>query len=131
LLDLIALGLALRFFVRNVRLTLLPTLALLAVIVADSLAVGDRVAGRAAGLGPQVAMTAALVLLALTPARFAASSITSGPSTTRFIRPRSSWSSPATAVALAAAVIAAIVTTGYAIGGGPNLAVAPASAGPL
>src|SRR5215470_5944628 len=64
LLDLIALGLVLRFLVRNVRLTLLPTLALLAVIVADSLAVGDRVAGRAAGRGPMVALTAALVLLA-------------------------------------------------------------------
>jgi diguanylate cyclase (GGDEF)-like protein/PAS domain S-box-containing protein len=129
LLDLIALGLALRFFVRNVRLTLLPVLALLGVIVADSLAVGDRVAGRVGGLGSQVALTAAVALLALAAARFAAPAITSGRRVPRLVRPSLSWSSPATAVALAAAAAAAIVTTGYAIGGGPILAVPLAAAG--
>jgi diguanylate cyclase (GGDEF)-like protein/PAS domain S-box-containing protein len=129
LLDLIALGLVLRFFVRSVRLTLLPALALLALIVADSLAVGDRVAGRVAGLGSQLALTAALVLLALAAASFVAAGVSAGSPMTRFVRPGGSWSSPATAVALAAAAIAAVVTTGYAIGGGPILAVPLAAAG--
>lgn len=131
LLDLIALGLVLRFFARNVRLTLLPVLALLAVIVTDSLAVGDRVAGRVGGLGSQVSLTAAVALLALAAARFGARAITSGPRVPRLVRPSLSWSSPATAAALAAAAAAAIVTTGYAIGGGPILAVPLAAAGTL
>jgi diguanylate cyclase (GGDEF)-like protein/PAS domain S-box-containing protein len=128
-LDMIALGLVLRFFGRNVGLTLLPALALLAVIVADSLAVGDRVAGRVPGLGTQVALTTALVLLALASVRSAGSGVSGGPRMTRFARPRGSWSSPATAVALSAAAAAAIVITGYAVGGGPILAVPLAAAG--
>src|SRR5262249_9244011 len=61
--DLVALGMVLRFLVRSFRLTVLPAGALLTIIVADSLAVADRVAGHVPGLGSQIAVTAALVLL--------------------------------------------------------------------
>lgn len=131
LLDLIALGLVLRFCVRNVRLTLMPAVALLAVIISDSLAVGDRVADRLPGLGADVALTAALVLLALTPVSFAASGVMAASRMTKFARLGGSWSNPASVVALAAAATAAIVITGYAIGGGPILAVPLAAAGAL
>jgi diguanylate cyclase (GGDEF)-like protein/PAS domain S-box-containing protein len=130
--DLIALGLILRFFVRNSRLTLLPVLALVAVTVADSLAVADRTAGRVAGLGSQLAVAAALALLALTPTRMPALDARAGTPVTRFVRSGHggrSWSSPATVTALAATAAAAIVVTGFAIGGGPLLAAPLALAG--
>ena len=134
--DLIALGLVVRFFVRSSRLTLLPVLALVAVTVADSLAVADRTAGRVGGLGSQLAVAAALVLLALTPMRMPAlEAARGGTPVTRFVRSGHggsggrSWSSPTTAAALAATVAAAIVVTGFAIGGGPLLAVPLALAG--
>src|SRR6266566_5520833 len=66
--DLVALGLVLRFSVRSIRLTALPVLALLAITVADSLAVADRAAGQVPGLGSQLSVAAALLLLALAPA---------------------------------------------------------------
>jgi diguanylate cyclase (GGDEF)-like protein/PAS domain S-box-containing protein len=114
--DLIALGLVLRFFIRSPRLTLLPVLALAAVTVADSLAVADRTAGRVAGLGSQLAVAAALAFLALTPMRMPALDGRAGAPVARF-------------AALAATAIAAIVVTGFAIGGGPLLAVPLALAG--
>jgi diguanylate cyclase (GGDEF)-like protein/PAS domain S-box-containing protein len=135
--DLIALGLVLRFFVRNSRLTLLPVLSVVAVTVADSLAVADRTAGSVAGLGSQLAVAAALALIALTPTSRATEAKAGAP-VTRFARSGHgsggrpagrSWSSPATAAALAATAAAAIVATGYAIAGGPLLAAPLALAG--
>jgi diguanylate cyclase (GGDEF)-like protein/PAS domain S-box-containing protein len=135
--DLTALGLALRFFARNSRLTVLPVLSLAAVTVADSLAVADRTAGHVGGLGPQLAIAAALALIALTPTRVPAADAAAGTPVTRLVRSGSratggvggtrapggrSWSSPGTAAALAATATAAIVVTGFAIGGGPLLA---------
>jgi diguanylate cyclase (GGDEF)-like protein/PAS domain S-box-containing protein len=114
--DLIALGLVLRFFVRSPQLTLLPVLALAAVTVADSLAVADRTAGRVAGLGSQLAVAVALAFLALTPMRMPALDGRAGSPVARF-------------AALAATAIAAIVVTGFAIGGGPLLAAPLALAG--
>jgi diguanylate cyclase (GGDEF)-like protein/PAS domain S-box-containing protein len=123
---LIALGLVLRFFVRSFRMTVLPVLALIAIIVADSLAVADRAAGHVPGLGAQIAVTAALVLLAFRPA----GALVSAPRTrTRFARPDRSWSSPAAVAALAATAVAAIVVTAFAIAGRPLLASPLAAAG--
>ena len=122
--DLIALGMVLRFFVRSFRMTALPVLALIAIIVADSLAVADRAAGHVPGLGTQVAVTAALVLLACTPL----GALVSAPRT-RFARSDRSWSSPATVAALAATAVAAIVVTTFAIAGRPLLARPLAAAG--
>jgi len=72
-------------------------------------------------------------LLALTPMRMPAlEAARGGTPVTRFVRSGHggrSWSSPTTAAALAATVAAAIVVTGFAIGGGPLLAVPLALAG--
>ena len=140
--DLVALGMVLRFGVRSVRLTALPVLALTALAAADSLAVADRVAGRVPGLGSQVAVTAALALLALAPARMPAlanaddrtaggrgfAAMVSSP-VTKLIRSDRAWSSPATVAALAATAVAAIVVTGFAVAGRPLLARPLAAAG--
>jgi diguanylate cyclase (GGDEF)-like protein/PAS domain S-box-containing protein len=124
--DLIALGVVLRFFVRSFRMTVLPVLALIAIIVADSLAVADRAAGHVPGLGAQIAVTAALALLAFRPA----GALVSAPRTrTRFARSDRAWSSPATVAALAATAVAAIVVTAFAIAGRPLLASPLAAAG--
>jgi diguanylate cyclase (GGDEF)-like protein/PAS domain S-box-containing protein len=139
--DLVALGMVLRFFVRSLRLTALPAGALIAIIVADSLAVADRVAGHVPGLGSQIAVTAALVLLALTPMPAATqaseeassrglAAMVSAP-VTRFVRSDRSWSSPATVAALAATAIAAIAVTALAIAGRPLLARPLAAAGSI
>jgi diguanylate cyclase (GGDEF)-like protein/PAS domain S-box-containing protein len=139
--DLVALGMVLRFFVRSFRLTALPAGALIAIIVADSLAVADRVAGHVPGLGSQIAVSAALVLLALTPMPAATlgseeassrglAAMVSAP-VTRFVRSDRSWSSPATVAALAATAIAAIAVTALAIAGRPLLARPLAAAGSI
>jgi diguanylate cyclase (GGDEF)-like protein/PAS domain S-box-containing protein len=127
--DLIALGLVLPFFVRNSRLTLLPVLSVVAVTVADSLAVADRTAGRLAGLGSQLAIAAALALIALTPTRIPAPEARTGTPVARFARSGASGgtagrprSSPVTVAALGATAAAAIVVAGFAIAGGPLLA---------
>jgi len=136
--DIVALGVVLRFVVRNARLTLLPLLALVALVVGDSLAVGDRIAGAAAGTGARVALLAALVLLALgaapapgwlVPAPAGSRDGADPGARTRSARPRSSWSSPATIAALAAAAVAALVLVGYSIGGGPEFTSALAVTG--
>jgi diguanylate cyclase (GGDEF)-like protein/PAS domain S-box-containing protein len=139
--DLVALGLVLRFAVRSIRLTALPVLALLAITVADSLAVADRAAGQVPGLGSQLAVAAALLLLALAPAGMPGpagdgsppgsrglAAMVSSP-VTRFVRSDSAWSSPATVAALAATAAAAVVVTGFAIAGRPLLARPLAAAG--
>ncbi len=140
--DLVALGLVLRFSVRSIRLTALPVLALLAITVADSLAVADRAAGQVPGLGSQLAVAAALLLLALAPAGMPGQAGTDGSShgsrglaamvsspVTRFVQSDNAWSSPATVAALAATAAAAVVVTGFAIAGRPLLARPLAAAG--
>jgi diguanylate cyclase (GGDEF)-like protein/PAS domain S-box-containing protein len=124
--DLVALGLVLRFLMRSFRLALLPVAALIAIIVADSLAVADRVAGNVPGLGSRIAVAAALVLLALAPTRTAR--LRSAPTATPLWSGRS-WSSPATVAALAATAAAAIAVTAFAITGRPFLARPLAAAG--
>jgi diguanylate cyclase (GGDEF)-like protein/PAS domain S-box-containing protein len=128
--DLAAFALVLRFAVRSIRLTLPVVLALVAVTVGDSLAVGDRTAGHVAGLGAQVAVLVALILLAAAPLTTSALAALSGtPGLSKFVRPGSSWSSPATVAALVAAAVAAAVVTGFALAGRPLIARPLAFAG--
>ncbi|HEX5188614.1 MAG TPA: EAL domain-containing protein [Streptosporangiaceae bacterium] len=149
--DLVVLGVVLRFVVRSASLTALPVLALTALVAADSLAVADRVAGQVPGLGSQLAVAAALALLALAPTRTPAfaspvvantviastgdrpgsrgfAAMVSSP-VTRLVRSDRAWSSPATVAALAATAVAAIVVTGFAVAGRPLLASPLAAAG--
>jgi diguanylate cyclase (GGDEF)-like protein len=127
--DLAALGLTLRFVVRDSRRALFPALAIAVLAVGDALGVRARLGGISPGLGWHLAVLVALCLLAATPASWRALP-------DRAARPAgspsvaSSWSSPATMPALATAGAAAIVVTGFALGGGsvasPALAVAAA-----
>ena len=142
--DLVALGIVLRFFVRSIGLTVFPVLALVAITVADSLAVADRAARHVPGLGSQLAVAATLVLLALAPARIHAlagqegkgqgsrgfAAMVSSP-VTRLVQSDRAWSSPATVTALAATALAAVVVTGFAIAGRPLLARPLAAAGSI
>jgi diguanylate cyclase (GGDEF)-like protein/PAS domain S-box-containing protein len=66
--DLATLGLVCLLIPRNPKLTLLPALAVAAVAVADSLAVGSRAAGMNPGVGSELALAVALGLLAAVPA---------------------------------------------------------------
>ena len=123
--DLAALGVVLRFAVRSIRLTLPVVLALAAVTVGDLLAVADRTAGHVAGPGTHVALILALMLIAAAPLTTSALAALPGtPGLVRLVRPDSSWSSPATIVALVAAAAAAVVVAGFAVAGAP-LAVRP------
>ena len=116
--DLIALGVLLRFVVRSIRLTLPAMLALVALAVGDSLAVADRTAGRVAGLGTQLALAVALMLLAAAPATTSAlAALARRPGLVRFVRSDNSWSSPATIAALVATAAAALVLAGLAAAG--------------
>jgi len=131
--DLVALGLALRFVVRSVRLTVAPVLALAAVTIGDSLAVAARTAGHVAGLGTQICLLVALVLLGLAPrAASALTAMTGAPGVFRLVRYHGSdrsWSSPATIPALVASAVAAVVLAGFAAAGRPLLAAPLALAG--
>ncbi len=140
--DLVALGLVLRFFVRSIRLTVFPVLALVAITMADSLAVADRAARAVPGIGSQLAVAATLVLLALAPPRVHAMVIQEGKTqgsrgfaamvsspVTRLVQSDKAWTSPATVTALAATALAAVAVTGFAIAGRPLLARPVAAAG--
>ena len=118
--DLIALGLLLPFVVRSIRLTLPAVLTLVALAVGDSLAVANRTAGQVAGAGTQVALVAALLLLAAAPATTSAlAALARRPGLVRFVRSDNSWSSPATIAALVATAAAALLVTGYTLVGHP------------
>jgi diguanylate cyclase (GGDEF)-like protein/PAS domain S-box-containing protein len=116
--------------VRDPRHALLPVLALAVLAVGDALAVRARLGGMPPGIGWYLPVLAALGLLAVTPVRWRAirdeAARTAAPAPT----PATSWSSPATMPVLAIAGAAAIVVTGFALGGGsvasPALAVAAA-----
>ena len=130
--DLAALGLTLRFVVRDPRRGLFPGLAIAVLAVGDVLGVRARLGGMQPGLGWHLAVLVALCLLAATPLSWQAlrdrATRPAGPPGPASLA--SSWSSPATMPALAAAGAAAIVVTGFALGGGsvasPALAVAAA-----
>lgn len=113
--DLIALGLALRFVVRNRRLTILPALALVAVAVGDCLAVGARISGTGGAAAPSLSVVVALGLLAAA-ARAGRRPSLSG---AKADQPGGPWSNPATLIALAAAGLAAIAVTVVSVSGGP------------
>ncbi|HEX9032226.1 MAG TPA: EAL domain-containing protein [Streptosporangiaceae bacterium] len=119
--DLITLGVLLRIVFRKLRLTLLPVLALVVITIGDSLAVGDRAAGTVAGAGPRVATVVAIALLALAPAApgwtVLAGQPRSGAPEPAAHRPAGLLAGPATIAALVAVATAALVVTGYALGG--------------
>jgi PAS domain S-box-containing protein/diguanylate cyclase (GGDEF)-like protein len=132
--DLVALGMVLPSALRSLRLTLLPVLALVAVCVGDSLAVGNRIAGGVPGTAARAALLVALLLLALAPAAARTRTGLAGLLTARSGSPElwslardGSWSSPATIAALGSAAAAAFIVTGFSLGGGsvpaPLLAV--------
>ena len=136
LVDLAAVGMLLPFAVRSLRLTLLPILAIGAITISDSLAVGARISDVSPGAGALAAWITGLCLLAIAPAALAAP-VPDGsaePSTRRRMRahwPDGSWSSPATLTALAVAAAAALVVTGFSLGGGPVASPALAIAGAM
>ena len=114
--DLAALGLALTLVPRNPRLTAGGALALVAVAIADSLAVAARSVGGHAGAGAHLGLLAGLAMLAATPA------IVRLPAPVpRFRWLVNVWSgqSRMAAPAAAAAAAAALVIAGAAVFGHP------------
>src|SRR5215472_1808183 len=128
--DLAALGLVLRFVVRDPRQALLPVLALAVLAVGDALAVRARLGGMPPGIGWYLPVLIALGLLAVTPVRWRAIRDEAARPAAPAPTPATSWSNPATMPVLAVAGAAAIIVTGFALGGGsvasPALAVAAA-----
>jgi diguanylate cyclase (GGDEF)-like protein len=153
--DLIAVAVLLPFAARNPRLALLPMLTVAAMTTSDSLAVGARIAGAAIGPVPSLFWVAGLCLLAATPAGPGAIRLpaadelapvsqavaTSAPPGeragrtaqlgSRLSRPDGSCSGPTTLIALGAATTAALVVTGFALGGGPVASPALAVSGAI
>jgi len=116
--DLAALGLALTVVPRNPRLTAGAALALVAVTVADSLAVAARSVGSDAGAGAHLALLAGIALLAATPvADAAAGAEPESGSWSRWLA--SIWSAQSRMAAPAAAAAAALVIAGVAVFGHP------------
>jgi diguanylate cyclase (GGDEF)-like protein len=130
--DLAALGVTLRFVVRDPRRALVPWIAIAVLTIGDALGVRARLGGTPPGLGWYLPVLVALCLLAVTPLSWRAMpdrpARRAGQTGSLHLVP--SWASPATMPALAAAGAAAIVVTGFALGGGsvasPALAVAAA-----
>jgi diguanylate cyclase (GGDEF)-like protein/PAS domain S-box-containing protein len=129
--DLIALGALLALAARARRLGLAPYLALLAVTVGDSLAVGARIVGMRPGVWALLAQLAGLCVLAAAalaltslPSAQTASVMTGVPLPPgETARTRPGWPTPdglptATLVAALAAAIAAAMAIGWALGGG-------------
>jgi diguanylate cyclase (GGDEF)-like protein/PAS domain S-box-containing protein len=118
--DLAALGLTLTLVPRNPRLTAGGALALLAVTISDSLAVGPRSVGGNAGTGAHLALVAGIALLATTPAaESAAAPKPSAGSWSRWLANTWSTQSRMAAPAAAAAAAAALVIAGAAVFGHP------------
>jgi PAS domain S-box-containing protein len=112
--DLAALGLALTLVPRNPRLTAGGALALLAVAVADSLAVAARSVGSNAGAAAHLTLVAGIALLAVTPEAVRQPSPDSG---SRWLSAMWSAQSRMAAPAAAAATAAALVIAGVAVFG--------------
>jgi diguanylate cyclase (GGDEF)-like protein/PAS domain S-box-containing protein len=113
--DLIALGVLLAFAVRARRLGLAPYLALLAVAIGDSLAVGARIGGMRPGVWALLVQLAGFCLLAA-----AALATADGAEPARG---KPGWPGPdglgtGTLVAALAAAITAALAIGWALGGG-------------
>jgi PAS domain S-box-containing protein len=120
--DLAALGLALTVVPRNPRLTAGGALALIAVALADSLAVAARSVGNNAGTGAHLALLAGIALLAATPATPATerTAAVRQPQTASWYRWRANvWSTQSRMAAPAAAAAAALVIAGVAVFGHP------------
>ncbi len=116
--DLIALGTLLAFAARAGRRGLAPGLALLAMTVGDALAAGARISGTTVGAWPLVAWIAGLCLLAaVPPARDDGARLRNRSGQAGSARP-----GLATLVAVGAAALAALVTIGWALGGGSTAA---------
>ncbi len=120
--DLAALGLISPFILRNLRLTAMPVLALVAVTAGDALAVAGRTAGIDPGIAPRLALLAGLALLAATPGPVLASGGEPEAGLSDQVAPvRSSLAGSRLAgarlVPPGAAVAAALVTAGYAVFG--------------
>ncbi len=113
--DVIALGALLALAVRARRLGLAPYLALLAVTVGDSLAVGARITGMRPGVWALLVQLAGLCLLAAASLAGAdrAETARSKPG-----RPGPEGLPTATLVAAMAAALAAAMAIGWALGGG-------------
>ncbi len=128
--DLVAVGTLLPLAVRRPRVALLPVLALAVMTVGDCLAVAARADGAAAAAAPRLLWLAGLGLLAVIPLTDPAGSWLGAHPGMRLRRPGSWAGGPATIIALTAATAAAIVLTGYALGGGsvasPALAISGA-----
>ena len=134
--DLGAIGLIGLIIARNVRLTALPALALVAVTIGDVLAVADRVVGGVPGLPSRLALLAGLALLASIPGPELGSDGEPGPGRSarsgrsdREARPSlraGSWLASARLVPPGATVAAVLVITGYAVFG--HISAVPAVA---
>jgi diguanylate cyclase (GGDEF)-like protein/PAS domain S-box-containing protein len=128
--DLVALGAILAYAAGAGRRGVPPYLALLAMTVGDSLAVGARISGAAPGGWTQFAQLAAFCLLAATPLagrglewlprRLAGrpAAADGGAATTSSRAAGFSAAAAPTVAATAAAAIAALVAIGWALGGG-------------
>ena len=116
--DLAALGLALTLVPRNPRLTAGGALALVAVTIADSLAVAARSVGSNPGAGAHLALVAGIALLAVTPAAdSAAGREPASGSWSRWLA--NIWSAEARMAAPATAAAAALLIAGVAVFGHP------------
>ncbi|HUD36778.1 MAG TPA: bifunctional diguanylate cyclase/phosphodiesterase [Streptosporangiaceae bacterium] len=118
--DLATLGLVCLLIPRNPKLTLLPVLAVAAVAVADSLAVGSRAAGMSPGVGSELALAVALGLLAAVPAPPQAS--VAGPAgragrAGSGSEPVLAWSAYIRLAGPVAAFVAALLTAAFALFG--------------
>jgi diguanylate cyclase (GGDEF)-like protein/PAS domain S-box-containing protein len=127
--GLIALGALLAFAARAGRRGLAPGLALLVVTAGDALAVGARISGTTVGGWPLAAWIAGVCLLGAAPL---ARGEDGAYPRRRPGQPAQARPGLGTIVAVAAAAVAALVTIGWALGGGsavtPVLAFAAAAA---
>ncbi len=128
--DLAALGLVLMLAPRSPRLTAPVVLALIAVTIADSLAVASRSVGGHPGVAAQVALVAGIALLAVMPAAEHAAPRPGEPAGSRTWGLAGAWSARARMAAPAAAAAAALVIAGFAVFGhlAPTAAVAVTAA---
>jgi diguanylate cyclase (GGDEF)-like protein/PAS domain S-box-containing protein len=115
--GLLALGVVVLLLPRSPRLVALPGLALLAVTIGDSLAVGARLTGVDSGVGSHLALVIGLVLLALTPEPKAAEAEQDAGTERRHWVPSGDWAAQVRIIALAAAVTAVAVIAGVALFG--------------
>jgi diguanylate cyclase (GGDEF)-like protein len=120
--DLAVLGALLPMVTTAWRRVMLPYLALLAVLVGDALAVGQRALGGHSGVATQLLAVVAAVLLGAAPWQVAETSWTRR-------GPRSSSSAAATIIAALTAVVATVVVIANGLAGAPASGAALVVAG--